>query len=228
MPKFSNVSYDIMPSENLALRRLVDKVAGGDATKFSISLGSSRDRIGRLLRPNQYTDKFQPLSRSTKRLITTTYNLPADWFETTAREIDKERGLPENGTDATNGTGDVYINKVSSPLSDQSSSDHNPLSLMKLMPPYDTIYTVRGDIMLPTYRSGDTLALRDITSTSYRQWGRVHLLVTTQGTFLARIFEDTSNSAYRCTRDNNSYPAFTIPVSDITHIYLVVASIRRE
>ena len=56
------------------------------------------------------------------------------------------------------------------------------------------------------------------------QWGRVHVLDTTQGVVIKRIYDD--GDSIRCNSFNTEYPDFSIPKEDIRSFNLVVGSVR--
>lgn len=97
---------------------------------------------------------------------------------------------------------------------------------IKQLPDYDCTIVIRGDSMEPTYHSGDELAVKNVTDTGYRQWGTPHLLNTSQGIVVKRIYPDEENKGYKCVSDNKKYPTFVIPESDVYSVYKVVGLVR--
>lgn len=97
---------------------------------------------------------------------------------------------------------------------------------IKQLPDYDCTIVIHGDSMEPTYHSGDELAVKDVTDTGYRQWGTPHLLNTSQGIVIKRIYPDETNKGYKCVSDNKNYPAFVIPESEVYSVYKVVGFVR--
>ena len=93
------------------------------------------------------------------------------------------------------------------------------------MPKYDYTVEVRGDSMEPEYKSGDIIACLDVTKSAFLQWGRVHVLNTSQGVVLKKIYEDGDN--VRCVSSNGEkYPDYSIPKIDIYSIGLVVGALK--
>ncbi len=78
--------------------------------------------------------------------------------------------------------------------------------------------------MEPEFQSGDEIACRLIDQPSFIQWGRPHVLDTTQGVVLKRIYNKTNTIL--CHSDNNLYQDFEIPKGDILHIAIVVGTVR--
>lgn len=91
-------------------------------------------------------------------------------------------------------------------------------------PRYDFTIMVKGDSMEPEFQSGDEIACRLIDQPSFIQWGRPHVLDTTQGIVLKRIYNKTNTIL--CHSDNNLYQDFEIPKGDILHIAIVVGTVR--
>ena len=91
-------------------------------------------------------------------------------------------------------------------------------------PRYDFTIMVKGDSMEPEFQSGDEIACRLIDQPSFIQWGRPHVLDTTQGVVLKRIYNNTNTIL--CHSDNNLYQDFEIPKGDILHIAIVVGTVR--
>lgn len=91
-------------------------------------------------------------------------------------------------------------------------------------PRYDFTIMVKGDSMESEFQSGDEIACRLINQPSFIQWGRPHVLDTTQGVVLKRIYNKTNTIL--CHSDNNLYQDFEIPKGDILHIAIVVGTVR--
>lgn len=89
---------------------------------------------------------------------------------------------------------------------------------------YDFTITIQGDSMFPKYESGDTVACIRIKNSAFLQWGRVHILDTTQGIIMKRIYED--GDKIRCVSFNPEYPDILIPKNEIFSISLVIGQLR--
>ena len=97
------------------------------------------------------------------------------------------------------------------------------LPVISQMPSYDYTIVIKGDSMMPKYESGDEVACRRIDQTRFIQWGKVHVLDTTQGIIIKRIYEE--GDCIKCVSFNPDYPPFLIPKSDIYSMGLVVGSL---
>lgn len=96
--------------------------------------------------------------------------------------------------------------------------------VVPMFPRYDFTMRVTGDSMTPQINPGDEVACLKIEEPSFLQWGRAHVLFTSQGVILKRIFDD--GDGIRCNSVNPGYPDFTIPKQEIYSYNLVVGLIR--
>lgn len=95
---------------------------------------------------------------------------------------------------------------------------------INIFPEYDFTIIIKGDSMEPKYEGGDEVACKRIDSTSFIQWGKVHVLDTTQGILIKRTYED--GDKIRCVSYNQEYPDFSIDKSEIYSMSLVVGLVR--
>lgn len=91
-------------------------------------------------------------------------------------------------------------------------------------PKYDFTIRVTGRSMEPMYLAGDEVACLRINEARFIQWGRVHVLDTTQGVIIKRIYENGDN--IRCVSFNPEYSDFNVPKEDIFSYNLVVGALR--
>lgn len=93
----------------------------------------------------------------------------------------------------------------------------------------DFMIEVRGDSMRPRYKSGDIVACQIIKNYTFLQWNRVHVMATReQGIILKRIAKSTLSGHISVIADNPEFPAFDIPMSEITGIALVAGGVVQE
>lgn len=96
--------------------------------------------------------------------------------------------------------------------------------VISVFPKYDFTIRIVGRSMEPEFFAGDEVACLKVNENSFLQWGRVHVLDTTQGVVIKRIYD---NGEYIiCKSFNPEYPDFSIPKEDIRSYNLVVGSIR--
>lgn len=93
----------------------------------------------------------------------------------------------------------------------------------------DFLITVRGDSMMPAYNPGDVVAcLRVPIKDIYFQWGRVYVLDTDQGALIKRIQPSNDSEHIDIHSDNPKYRPFSLPLSSLHSIALVIGLIRIE
>ena len=98
------------------------------------------------------------------------------------------------------------------------------LPVISAFPSYDFTIRVTGKSMEPEFYAGDEVACMRVNGKSFLQWGRVHVLDTTQGVVIKRIYDD--GDCIRCKSYNPEFPDFSIPKSEIRSYNLVVGSLR--
>ena len=98
------------------------------------------------------------------------------------------------------------------------------LPVVAAFPKYDFTIRVTGRSMEPMYFSGDEVACLRVNEARFLQWGRVHVLDTTQGIVVKRIYEN--GDTIRCVSYNPEFPDFCIPKEDIRSYNLVVGALR--
>lgn len=117
---------------------------------------------------------------------------------------------------------EVYANAGT--LTEQIDASFEQMPVIAQMPKYDFTIIVKGDSMEPEFRSGEEIACLNVGNTNYRQWGRPHVLNTSQGVVLKRIYR--GERGYICRSENPKYPDFEVPEEDVWQIALVVGMLR--
>lgn len=102
--------------------------------------------------------------------------------------------------------------------------DCEQLPIIHQLPDYDFTIPIKGDSLYPKYESGDEVACKRVDQTRFLQWGKLHVLDTSQGVVIKRIYED--GDKIRCVSYNPEYPDFSIDKNEIYSINLVVGLIR--
>ena len=93
----------------------------------------------------------------------------------------------------------------------------------------DFLIRVSGSSMYPKYSSGDILACRRIDEITFLQWGKIYVIDSRQGAMVKRIFEiEDDPTCISCVSDNEKYPPFRLPKSEIRSLSIVVGAIRLE
>lgn len=96
--------------------------------------------------------------------------------------------------------------------------------VISVFPKYDFTIRVVGRSMEPEYFAGDEVACLKVNEKRFLQWGRVHVLDTTQGVVIKRIYDN--GDSVICRSYNREFPDFLIPKEDIRSYNLVVGSLR--
>ena len=88
---------------------------------------------------------------------------------------------------------------------------------------------VSGSSMYPKYSSGDILACRKVQEVTFIQWGKVYVIDSQQGMMVKRLFDDAEHSDCIIRKsDNENYPPFSLPKTEIRSLSIVVGVIRME
>lgn len=97
------------------------------------------------------------------------------------------------------------------------------------MPRADFLITVKGDSMMPSYFPGDIVAcVRVPIKDVFFQYGRVYVLDTNQGAIIKRIEKSEDDESILIVSENEKYSPFTLHLSHVRSIALVIGLIRLE
>lgn len=97
------------------------------------------------------------------------------------------------------------------------------------MPRADFLITVKGDSMMPSYFPGDIVAcVRVPIKDVFFQFGRVYVLDTNQGAIIKRIEKSEDDESILIVSENEKYSPFTLHLSQVHSIALVIGLIRLE
>lgn len=135
----------------------------------------------------------------------------------TVSSLDKKETRPRIPYDAAAGTLTEAVEGITEYQCER-------LPIISAFPKYDFTIRITGKSMEPEYFAGDEVACLRVDEESFLQWGRVHVLDTTQGIIIKRIYDD--GDKIRCKSYNPEYPDFSIPKGDIRSYNLVVGSLR--
>lgn len=219
-----------LPSENLAVYQLVSKESGGIIKDFALRLDVPPQTIQRLFKIDKRTGRYPNITSEMKNKIAKTFGLQSDWCESMSEEIEESRKWrsekePSDTIPAKSMQKPRILNyAMAGRLSEELAEAKEYAPVNPLIPDYDCTIIIRGDSMEPTYQSGDEIALRDVTKTGFIQWGAPHVMDTTQGIVLKRLYDDPKG--IKCVSDNKMYEPFVVPKSEVYHIYRIVGFVR--
>ena len=96
--------------------------------------------------------------------------------------------------------------------------------VVPMFPNYTFTMRVTGESMQPYINPGDEVACLKIEESSFLQFGRIHVLFTSQGVMVKRIFDE--GDGIRCVSINDAFPDFVIPKKEIYSYNLVIELVR--
>lgn len=225
-----NIDESSLPSDNLALYQLINKKSGGIIKDFAIGLNVPPQTIQRLFKVDKRTGNYPKVTAEMKKKIAMTYELPDDWCEGMTDIIDNRKN--EEASQESDAA--ILPKELRRPrilnyamagrLTEELAETKDYALVNPLIPDYDCTIIIRGDSMEPTYQSGDKIALRDVTKTGFIQWGMPHVMDTSQGIVVKRLYED--EKGIKCVSDNKMYEPFVVPKAEIYHIYKIMGFVR--
>ncbi|WP_099146674.1 helix-turn-helix transcriptional regulator [Bacteroides sp. KFT8] len=196
------------------------KIKGIGQTSFEESSGLSRGAI---------SQKSGFSANSIEKIAIACPDLNLDWLITGNGEILKSshtniiaKAPMEYGKEQTRPR--VPLTAAAGSLSGDSIGvtleQCEQMPLIHQIPSYDFTMFIKGDSMSPRFESGDEIACRRIDQSRFIQWGKIHVLDTTQGFIIKRIYDD--GDKIRCVSYNPEYSDFSVPKEDILSMSLVV------
>lgn len=88
---------------------------------------------------------------------------------------------------------------------------------------------ITGDSMTPHFNSGDIVACKRLSLDGvFFQWNKVYVVDSAQGAIIKRIMPGSDSTHITLVSDNDMYPPFELPVSEIHAVALVIGVIRLE
>lgn len=198
------------------------EINSSSTNAFARTAGLDPGNMGKMLAGKQ------KITDATLRKIADAHGLNFEWLKYGEGEM-------FNDTDAANASGDAGDTRprvpytaaagtLTSSMEGVFESQCERAPRVRNFPAYDFTIIIRGDSMEPEYQSGDEVACRRIDNTSFVQWGKTHVLDTSQGIVMKRIYND--GDKIRCVSYNKDYPDFSIAKSEVYSMNLVVGVLR--
>lgn len=178
---------------------------------------------------------FSKLSDSTRkstidRISKAFPELNTEWLITGRGEMlnEKENNILKSSIDRKDTRPRIPYDAAAGTLTDTvegiTEYQCEEVPVISAFPHYDFTIRVVGRSMEPEYFAGDEVACLKVNEKRFLQWGRVHVLDTTQGVVIKRIYDD--GDCITCRSYNPEFPDFSIPKEDIRSYNLVVGSLR--
>lgn len=121
---------------------------------------------------------------------------------------------------------DAAAGMLSDAMSGLTCADCEQIPVIQSFSKYDYSILVKGDSMEGELKSGDEVFCKDVTTSGFLRWGDIHVLNTSQGVVVKRVYDD--GEYILCKSElSEVFKDFRIPKSEIYNIGLVIGVIRR-
>lgn len=193
------------------------KHKGLSQSRFEKSVGLSNGFVNNISK-GIGADKLQ-------RILCVYPDLNSDWLLNGVGDmvISKEQFFDKNNT-RPRIPYDVAAGTLTETVEGVAEYQCEQVPIIGVFPRYDFTIRIVGRSMEPEYFAGDEVACLRVNEKRFLQWGRVHVLDTTQGVVIKRIYDNGDYIV--CKSFNPEFPDFSIPKEDIRSYNLVVGSIR--
>lgn len=179
---------------------------------------------------NMITRGTEPSSKTLKTILASFPNISPEWLLLGKGEMlidaeDKQNLDNANTMEETRPRLPVTVaaGKLSGFSDGVMLSDCEQIPIITAFPPYDFTMIVQGDSMSPKIESGDEIAIKKVTE--FIQWGKPHVLDTSEGAVLKTIYD--AGDSFECRSYNSAYPPFNIKKESVFAIYKMVGLLRR-
>lgn len=200
------------------------KIKGLNDNKVTIQLGLSVGSIGKSRRHNRdLSDKI------VEQILNFYTDLNRTWLLTGEGEMLITNNVVESKQE--NGIPLIPIEAMAGSLTCEQivmeyDCERYSLSMFKNA---DFLIPIKGDSMLPTYKSGDIVVCRRLPMIDlFFQWNKVYVVDTNQGPIIKRIKPGEKENSIKFVSDNPDNDPFELPLSEINAIALVIGVVRLE
>lgn len=231
------------------VQALISHYSNGNKAHFANLLGIKPQTINSWITRNTFDAEL---------IYAKCVDISADWLMTGRGEMLKENGIPadlvktnpqkrENYVPPTAPTGEQPIAHPTNnpnegipliPFEAMAGALTSEQTILEyeceryIVPAFkgaDFLINVKGDSMLPTYKSGDMVACKRVPMSDYFfQWNKAYVVDTNQGPLIKRIKPALDKKNLFLISDNTSYDPIEIPISAIHAVALVIGVIRLE
>lgn len=231
---------------NDRFKLIIDKVYGGNKRAFSIAIGVNPTVTENIVGSRQGKPSYDLLCK-----VSSKANISEEWLLMGQGEMIKKKDssqhisqisvpIIQKVTENVDTTQDPKLilsqtrpripyraaaGSLSIAINSVAEDDCERIPLIPTFPKYDFTIIAKGESMSPDIQSGDELACRFITESSFIQWGRPHVIDTAQGIVVKRLYDGGDNII--CRSCNKEHDDFLVPKDEIYHIALVVGLLRQ-
>jgi repressor LexA len=145
----------------------------------------------------------------------------------TELEYSTQRGL-ENKIPLVNPVAIAGLGNTNFLLSDNDIVDYYVIPKFNAIKP-DFLIEIFGSSMENEYKNGDIIACKILKESKFIQWGRCHLIATSeQGILIKRIKKGEESDSIIALSSNKDYSPFQIPLKEISGIAIIVGVIKMK
>lgn len=163
-----------------------------------------------------------------KFLISSSWLLTGEGEMLLEEKEDKPKLIPSNPQE---GIPLIPASAMAGALLGFQEIDHSELTFYTI-PSFrgaEYLISISGDSMIPNYRSGDLVACRNVPLNNiFFQWGKTYVLDTEQGALIKRVEHAEEEDSVLLVSENPKYKPFSIPISEIYHVAMIIGLIRGE
>lgn len=217
-----------LPVRNLALMRFIDEHAGSSAL-FAKTIGVSGQAVTRYFSRDKRSNAYPSVSPNIIKKAARAYNMPASWLDDCETRIvgaheDIQAAEVISVDSPTDMRPRMEVYALAGKLTEEIEPFSSPQPRVFQFGEYDFTIKIDGDSMSPTLRSGDEIAVKDVTRSGDIRGGEIYLLNTKSGPVVKRITD--GDGEVLCVSDNTEYKPFTVRKSEILGIYHAVGMLR--
>lgn len=230
--------FIMMPEINNRIKQLIDNKTNGIVKKFAEKIGLPQQTINRLFIIDKRTNKYPIATTEILQKISEMYvDISPEWLITGCGSMFRSEPIfkVKKMVSAKRGEGIPLI--PIDAVAGWNGADQEGVDLANCesyhIPDFTSAgaeYLVRvsGSSMYPKYSSGDILACKKIKEITFFQWGKIYVIDSAQGPMVKRLFPCEKSNCVICKSDNEKYPPFDLPKTEIRSLSIVIGVIRLE